>query len=589
MMMAGYSRWLLALLLLSLPARAADVAISALPAVTSLADADILPVVASGATSKITAANLRSTILGGGSFGCLNSLAGASGKVPYFTGVGTCDVVDSTAGGRLLLNLTFAQGDLLYASAAGTPATLAKSTSATRYISNTGSSNNPAWAQVDLTNGTTGTLPTTSGGSGLATYTQGDLLYSDASNSLAKLAKSATATRYLGNTGTSNNPAWAQIDLSNGVTATLPATNGGLGFATGAVGDLPYINATTPTFAKLAAVATGNALISGGTNTAPSWGKIGLTTHVSGTLAEGSGGTNQSTYATGDLLQATASNTLGKLAAVATGNALISGGVTTASSWGKIGLTTHVTGTLGPTNGGSGLATYTQGDILYSDASNSLAKLAKSASATRYLANTGTSNNPAWAQVDLSNGVTGTLGVTNGGTGGTKRKVADCKAVPPATLGATYGILSGASSPAENYQVWDFDAATIWYIDLQCQMNAVLPASTGVDLKYCFAAASATSGNVIFDGAIRRMDSAVDLDTTSFTYTTNAQAKTTATSATAGKPTCDTIGFTSGTQMNSAVAGDQFTLRFWRDASNGSDTMTGNARVFEQSFLIQEQ
>lgn len=69
--------------------------------------------------------------------------------------------------------------------------------------------------------------------------------------------------------------------------------------------------------------------------------------------------------------------------------------------------------TVGPTLGGTGLATYTQGDLLYSDASNSLAKLAKSASATRYLSNTGTSNNPAWAQVDLSNGVTGNLSVNN--------------------------------------------------------------------------------------------------------------------------------------------------------------------------------
>ena len=38
-------------------------------------------------------------------------------------------------------------------------------------------------------------------------------------------------------------------------------------------------------------MATGNALISGGVNTAPSWGKIGLTTHVSGTLPVANGGT----------------------------------------------------------------------------------------------------------------------------------------------------------------------------------------------------------------------------------------------------------------------------------------------------------
>jgi hypothetical protein len=59
------------------------------------------------------------------------------------------------------------------------------------------------------------------------------------------------------------------------------------------VGDLLYANTTT-TLAKLADVATGNALISGGVGVAPSWGKIGLTTHVSGVLPVANGGTNAS-------------------------------------------------------------------------------------------------------------------------------------------------------------------------------------------------------------------------------------------------------------------------------------------------------
>jgi hypothetical protein len=78
----------------------------------------------------------------------------------------------------------------------------------------------------------------------------------------------------------------------------------------------------------------------------------GTLTNCTGLPATG-GGTGQSTYAIGDLLQGATTNTLSKLAAVATGNALISGGVTTASSWGKIGLTTHVTGILPVANGGT--------------------------------------------------------------------------------------------------------------------------------------------------------------------------------------------------------------------------------------------
>lgn len=60
------------------------------------------------------------------------------------------------------------------------------------------------------------------------------------------------------------------------------------------MGDIIYADTTT-TLAKLADVATGNALISGGVSTAPSWGKIGMTTHVSGVLPIANGGTNAST------------------------------------------------------------------------------------------------------------------------------------------------------------------------------------------------------------------------------------------------------------------------------------------------------
>lgn len=73
----------------------------------------------------------------------------------------------------------------------------------------------------------------------------------------------------------------------------VPATAGGTGQTSYAVGDLLYADTTT-TLAKLPDVATGNALISGGVSTAPAWGKIGLTTHVSGVLPVANGGTNAS-------------------------------------------------------------------------------------------------------------------------------------------------------------------------------------------------------------------------------------------------------------------------------------------------------
>lgn len=92
----------------------------------------------------------------------LSAIAGltsANNKCIEFTGSGTAAAIDCPAGGRGLLALSgLAQGDLVYGSAANTAAVLAKDTNATRYLSNTGTTNNPAWAQVDLSNGVTGNL-----------------------------------------------------------------------------------------------------------------------------------------------------------------------------------------------------------------------------------------------------------------------------------------------------------------------------------------------------------------------------------------------------------------------------------------------
>lgn len=55
---------------------------------------------------------------------------------------------------------------------------------------------------------------------------------------------------------------------------------------------------------------------------------------------------------------------------VATGQALISSGVNTIPAWGQINLTTHVTGTLPVTNGGTGTATaFTTGSVVFAGAS----------------------------------------------------------------------------------------------------------------------------------------------------------------------------------------------------------------------------
>ena len=94
----------------------------------------------------------------------------------------------------------------------------------------------------------------------------------------------------------------------------------------------------------------------------------GTAAGLSATLISTKGGTGTATTAIGDLLQGAGTNTWSKLASVAVNNALISGGVGAASSWGKIGLTTHVSGTLPIANGGTNsTATATDGGIVYGD------------------------------------------------------------------------------------------------------------------------------------------------------------------------------------------------------------------------------
>lgn len=63
------------------------------------------------------------------------------------------------------------------------------------------------------------------GGTNISSYAQGDIIYASGVTTLSTLAKDTNATRYLSNTGTSNNPAWAQVSLSTGVTGNLPVAN----------------------------------------------------------------------------------------------------------------------------------------------------------------------------------------------------------------------------------------------------------------------------------------------------------------------------------------------------------------------------
>ena len=116
------------------------------------------------------------------------------------------------------------QGNILFGSAVDTLSALAKDINATRYLSNTGVSNNPAWAQVDLTNGVAGDLPFSSLAQGSALSILG--VTGNATADVASIA-AGTDHQVLRRSGTTL--AFGALNLAQGaaVTGILPGANGG--------------------------------------------------------------------------------------------------------------------------------------------------------------------------------------------------------------------------------------------------------------------------------------------------------------------------------------------------------------------------
>jgi hypothetical protein len=185
--------------------------------------------------------------------------------------------------------------------------------------------------------------------------------------------------------------------------SALSATSGGTGQSSYAVGDLIYASTTTA-LSKLADVATGNALISGGVGVAPAYGKIGLTTHVSGTLPIANGGTGSTS--------------------------------TTYCS-----LTTNVTGTLPVANGGTGTATQTAYSVLCGGTTSTGAyqSVASLGTAGQVLTSNGAGALPTWTSA--SSGTVTSVSWTGGIV-----SVATSTTTPAFTIAGTSGGIPYFSS-----------------------------------------------------------------------------------------------------------------------------------------------
>lgn len=180
---------------------------------------------------------------------------------------------------------------------------------------------------------------------------------------------------------TAGNTATLRANLTGGTVSSLAAA---IGIADGGTNQTSFTSGQYIIFDGTRLTSIANSGVTAGTYgntsfhpviTVDAYGRITSATNTaiaidtsaitSGTLGVARGGTGLNTYTTGDLLYASGTTTLANLADVATGNTLISGGIGAAPSWGKVGLTTHVSGTLGVGNGGTGATSFSANGVIY--------------------------------------------------------------------------------------------------------------------------------------------------------------------------------------------------------------------------------
>ena len=120
--------------------------------------------------------------------------------------------------------------------------------------------------------------------------------------------------------------------------------------------------------------------------------------------------------ATAELMRSTLG--LGSLATQASNSVAITGGTISGVTLSGISVNvSNATGTLPASHGGTGIASYTSGDLLYASGLTAISALPKGA--TNYvLHGSGLGATPSWGLINLATDVTGILPQVNGGTGG---------------------------------------------------------------------------------------------------------------------------------------------------------------------------
>jgi hypothetical protein len=191
----------------------------------------------------------------------------------------------------------------------------------------------------------------------------------------------------------------------------------------------------------------------------------GQTIALTGTVGATNGGTGANTVSTGDLLYGSATDTWSKLPLGSAYKSLLVNASGTQVEWNAVALnqSAAVSGNLAATNGGTGIGSYTQGDMLYANTTTQLDKVTPNQTTTRkFLSQTGTgttANAPGWNQPDAADitglGTMATQNANNvsitGGTlnnvaiGGTTANTGTFTTVSATTVNATTGNFTNVS------------------------------------------------------------------------------------------------------------------------------------------------
>lgn len=277
-----------------------------------------------------------------------------------------------------------------------------------------------SWDKIDgianevlSVNGNVGAVPLT-GTSNRIIISVGNV-FDISSSYVGQSSITTVGTLISGSTGTG-----FTINLSTStINGSLGVSNGGTGITSYTIGDLLYANSTN-SLSQLADIATGNVLITGGVGVSPSYGKVGLATHISGILLGSNGGTgiNNGTFTitiagnlattglfnttlaqqfTGTVTLPNATSTLATLAlSEALTNKTSYNGLVVTPNTGVVTSGTWNGATIAAVNGGTGQTVFAVGDLLYADTTTTLSKLSDVATGS-ILISGGTNTAPSWS------------------------------------------------------------------------------------------------------------------------------------------------------------------------------------------------